>query len=172
MKIIFTIVSVSLLFVSLSCQPEEIYQEEPVSALSSESNHEEPLPVPPPHEPEGLLRTAIDAADIWWWSIPNEDPAYYQEIHLGNVIIHLCGSTETLKEEHDYRYPDDIPYDPNGAYMFTCGPKPPSVDLPAHVWLVVKIVNDKVILHKWAIGHELVWVLTLFSDEIQRADQY
>jgi len=172
MKKLLAIVFITLSFVSLTCcHPEEIYQEEPLSISSNESNPGEPLPSPPPLEPRGLLRTAIDAADIWWWSLPNEDPSYYQEISLGAVLVHLCGSSETLKAEYDCRYPD-TPYDPNKAYMFTCGPETPSIDSPLHAWLIVKIVDDKVILHKWAIGHELVWILTSFSDEIQRADRY
>jgi hypothetical protein len=169
MKKLLVISFISLIF--LSCHSNEIYQETYLSKPSNESSSENPLPSPPPHEPDDLLRTAINAADIWWWSTPNEDPAYYQEIHLGIVVIHLCGSTETLKEIYDYRYPD-TPYDPNKAYMFTCGSENPSVDWPIHVWLIVKIVNGKVMLHKWAIGHELVWVLTLLSDEIMRANQY
>jgi len=119
-----------------------------------------------------LLDQAIAAGDLWWTSIRTEDPHYYEEIDLGRVIVHLCGSRATLWAEYNTRYPDQPMDLASTVYMFTCSPKQRFPGAPAHVWMVVKTRSGKILLHKWAAGHELIRVLSCFSNTLLRADQY
>ncbi len=121
-----------------------------------------------PGFPSEPILHVIEVADSWWMSIENENPNYYEEIDLGKVVFHLCGSREKLAEVYNGRYPDN-PFDLNSnVYMFVAYGKTP----PAHVWLVVKVRNGKVILHKWAAGHETVRLLSCFTDTLTNADNY
>lgn len=114
------------------------------------------------------LARAVAASDRWWMSIENENPAYYEEIDLGKVIFHLCGSRKKLAEVYNERYPDN-PFDlRSNVYMFTDYGKTP----PVHVWLVVKVRDGKVILHKWATGHEAIRLLSCFTNTLTNADDY
>ena len=123
---------------------------------------------PKPGFPREPIRYVIEVADKWWISIENENPNYYEEIDLGKVLFHLCGSREKLAEVYNGRYPD-TPFDLNSnVYMFVAYGKTP----PAHVWLVVKVRDGKVVLHKWAAGHETVRLLSCFTDTLTNADDY
>jgi len=114
------------------------------------------------------IRYVIEVVDKWWMSIENENPQYYEEIDLGKVVFHLCGSREKLAEVYNGRYPD-TPFDlHSNVYMFVAHGNTP----PAHVWLVAKIRDGKVLLHKWATGHETVRVLSFFTDTLTSADDY
>jgi len=119
------------------------------------------------------LKEAITAGDLWWHSIQTEDPHYYQEIDLGRVIVHLCGSRAKLWAEYNVRYPHEpMNIITSDAYMFTCSPDRRFPGAPAHVWMVVKVRGGKVLLHKWGAGHELVRVLSCFADDLENADRY
>ncbi len=121
-----------------------------------------------PGLPSEPILHVIEVADSWWMSIENENPNYYEEIDLGKVVFHLCGSREKLAEVYNGRYPD-TPFDLNSnVYMFVAYGN----NRPAHVWLVVKVRNGKVILHKWAAGHETVRLLSCFTDTLTNADNY
>ena len=121
-----------------------------------------------PGFPTEPILHVIEVADSWWMSIENENPNYYEEIDLGKVVFHLCGSREKLAEVYNGKYPDN-PFDLNSnVYMFVAYGKTP----PAHVWLVVKVRDGKVILHKWAAGHETVRLLSCFTDTLTNADEY
>jgi len=107
------------------------------------------------------IEDAIETSDSWWRSLDNEDPGFFAEYDLGELIIHLCGSRWKLAEVYNERYPDVEPYTPDTTtYMFTAGGPTP----PVHVWLVVKVVGGEVILHKWAAGHELKRVIDWYMN--------
>ena len=121
-----------------------------------------------PGFPSEPIRHVIEVADNWWMSIENENPNYYEEIDLGKVVFHLCGSREKLAEVYNGKYPDN-PFDLNSnVYMFVAYGN----NRPAHVWLVVKVRNGKVILHKWATGHETIRLLSCFTNTLTDADDY
>jgi len=83
-------------------------------------------------------------------------------------VVHLAGSRKKLAEVHNNRYPK-TPYNPNGnTYMFTGY----GGTFPAHMWIVVKKRKGKILLHKWAIGHELIHVLRIFSSALEDAYHY
>jgi len=120
-----------------------------------------------------LLQEAIQAVDRWWLSVTNEDPHYYNEIDLGKVIVHLCGSRAKLWVEYNVRYPHaPMNLIDSDAYMFTCSPDRRFAGAPAHVWMVVKVRGGKVLLHKWAAGHELVRTLSCFDGALENASEY
>ena len=111
----------------------------------------------------------IKTTDNWWMSIRTENPHYYKVIKLCNINIHLCGSRAKLWFEYNKLYPN-TPFDlSSNTYMFTL--HDPRRNL-IEIWLVGKVINDKVILHKWAAGHELVRLLSLFSEHLQEASKY
>ena len=102
-------------------------------------------------------------ADIWWSQIKNENPNYYTQIHICNITIHFCGSRQKMEEKFGHKVNKN-------TFMFTSSTSNPNA--PINIWLQVKIKNGKVILHKWAVGHELIRLLSLFSDDLEKADKY
>jgi len=115
------------------------------------------------------IEQVIQTSDNWWRGIRTENPNYYKVIKLCNINIHLCGSRAKLWVEYNKLYPD-TPFDlSSNTYMFTSySPRRNLVEM----WLVVKVINGKVILHKWAAGHEFVRLLSIKLDELLIADEY
>lgn len=113
------------------------------------------------------IERVIKAGDEWWFHKKTEDPHFYKEIDLGRAVIHLCGSRARLWVEYNKRYPD-TPFDlSSNVYMFTTD------GWPAHIWLIVKIEDGEIILHKWATGHEIVRLLTAITPyNFKNADKY
>lgn len=115
------------------------------------------------------IDTIIEISDRWWKSVQNENPHYYRVIDLGSIIFHLCSSRAKLWVEYNKLYPDN-PFDlQSNTYMFTT--HDPHLS-STHMWLIVKVKNDKVILHKWAIGHELIRLLSCYTNDLLNANDY
>lgn len=104
---------------------------------------------------------AIRTSNGWWMGIKNENPNYYEEIDFLTIVIHLCGSRAKLWVEYNKRYPG-TPFDlQSSTYMFTQSGN------PIHIWLVVKVRDSRIVLHKWATGHELIRALTCYARDIE-----
>ena len=88
------------------------------------------------------------------------------QLDTGHIIFHLCGSRWKLAQVYNTLYPES-PYDPRGlVYMFSAGGSEP----PYHIWLVVKIINGKIIVHPWALGHEMIHILKIYLSDINDPD--
>jgi len=115
------------------------------------------------------IEQVIQTSDNWWLSIRTEDPHYYKVVKLCNINIYLCGSRPKLWFEYNKLYPN-TPFDlSSNTYMFTSyNPNRNFIEM----WLVVKVINNKVILHKWATGHEFVRLLSIQLEDLLIADNY
>jgi len=114
----------------------------------------------------------IQTCDEWWRGIRNEDANFYQTISINeHFVVHLCGSRARMFAEFNKIHPDRPLTDllADNTYMFTI--HYPKADL-VHTWLVVKIVNGKVVFHKWATGHEFIRLLSLHTSNLLKADKY
>ena len=113
------------------------------------------------------MHNIIKIYDDWWKSFRTENANYYQEVDLDKMIFHLCGSRARLAMEYNERYPE-TPFNlQSNVYMFT------SSGIPIHVWLIVKIRDGKIILHKHAVGHEIVRVLEFLTNlPLMKANDY
>ncbi len=124
------------------------------------------------HSQAVSTKKAIRICDDWWAGIKNENPNFYQVISINkNLVVHLCGSRTKIFVEFHKIHPDQslINLLTSNTYMFTI--HYPRLKI-THIWLVVKIVDKKIILHKWATGHEFIRLLSLYSDNFLNADGY
>ena len=113
--------------------------------------------------------TVQTEAMSWWNSLKSEDLNYFKRISLGEVVVYLCGSRVKMKIEFEKKWPDLFPYNMTEIFAITV----PNHIGQIEVWMPVKIIKGKVIIHKWAAGHELARVLWVYNDSvIERAEKY